>query len=234
MKLCVTNKEFFMKQITVNGLIVLLHGLSLQITQAQGTTYLSNLGYNSTGSVAVRSDSWFAADFITGTNASGYTLNSIQLAMSDSTGDPSGITVMLYANDGNSAGANPGSNLGILNGSLNPVANGLYTYTTLSDLSLLPRTDYFIVLAAGTMVANGAYQWSVTGTPSPGYTSDHWGGEITFAYSSDGLNWNYTSGIYGQFALNATPVPEPSDKMLLGFGGILLLGFCHWKAKAFQ
>jgi hypothetical protein len=62
------------------------------------TAYLSNLGQSSTGSLAVGSDSWLAASFGTGTNEGGYELNSIQLAMTDASGNPSGFTVMIYTN----------------------------------------------------------------------------------------------------------------------------------------
>ena len=188
-----------------------------QIIQGQGTTYISNLGYISTGSSSVGSDAWFAADFFTGTNAGGYALNSVQLATTDASGNPSGFTVMLYSSISGFA-TFPGSNLGTLNGSLNPVSSGTYTYTPASSLALSPSTVYFIVLTAGTAIANGAYGWSVTSTPSPGFNSYHWGGEVHFADSSNGSSWNYVSGTYGQFALNATAVPEPSPSWLILLG----------------
>ena len=203
-----------MKKLIIMFVVALL---APQIIQAQGiTTYLSNLGQPSTGNLAVGSDSWYAALFFTGGNASGYVLNSVQLAMTDDSGNPSGFTVMLYSST-LGTGAFPGSSLGTLDGSANPSTSGIYTYTA-SGLTLAPSTPYFIVLTAGTAVANGAYEWSVTSTPSPGYSSYHWGGEIFFLHSSNDLNWNYTSGTYGQFALNATAVPEPSASWLLLLG----------------
>jgi hypothetical protein len=61
-----------MKNLIIGGIIVLAVVLSApQITQAQGTTYLSNLGEPSTGSLAVGSDSWLAVSFGTGTNVGG-------------------------------------------------------------------------------------------------------------------------------------------------------------------
>jgi len=85
-----------MKNIVISGVIVLVVALlTPQIVQAQGTIYLSNLGQPSAGSLAVGSDSWQAAIFTTGTNADGYVLNSIQLAMTDAFGTPNGFTVML-------------------------------------------------------------------------------------------------------------------------------------------
>jgi hypothetical protein len=170
----------------------------------------------------VGSDSWLAADFFTGTNASGYTLNSVQLAMTVASGTPSGFTVMLYSEVG-ITGVFPGSSLGTLDGSLNPTTAGVYTYTPASNLTLSPSTDYFIVLTAGTTVANGAYGWSVTSTSSHGYNSYNWDGETLFANSSDGLKWNYNLSTYGQFAINATAIPEPGVLGLFGFGGLAFL-----------
>jgi hypothetical protein len=198
--------------------------LSSSIAQAQGTvTYLSNLGQPSAGSLSVGSDSWLAAGFFAGTNASGYVLNSIQLAMTDASGTPSGFTVMIYNNGAAPSGVSPGTNLCTLNGSLDPVAGGVYTYSPGSSLALLPYRFYFIVLTAGTPVASGAYEWNVTSTR--GYiTSGGWGAPNNLMSSSDGVHWGFPSpAAYAQFAINATPVPEPSALHLLALGGSFLL-----------
>jgi PEP-CTERM motif len=175
------------------------------------------LGEPSSGSSAIGNNSWFAADFITGTNTGGYLLDSVQLAIADSSGDPSGFTVMIYSAIIGDA-TFPGTSLGTLSGYLNPSTAGIYTYTSTTGLVLSPSDSYFIVLTAGTTVANGAYEWSVTSTASPGYTNYHWGDEVFFAQSGNGINWSYASGIYGQFAIDATPVPEPSSSFLLLLG----------------
>ena len=159
----------------IGGIIVFAVALAPQIVQAQGTmTYLSNLNQASAGSLAVGSDSWLAAGFGTGNNANGYVLNSIQLGMTDASGNPSNFTVMIYANAG-PTGIFPGSSLGTLDGSLNPATGGIFTYTPASNLTLSPSTFYYIVLTAGTTVANGAYDWSYAGAnsynPSGGWFS---------------------------------------------------------------
>jgi hypothetical protein len=212
-----------MNKTLIRGVIILGLGLfAPQILPAQGsTTFLSNLAQTLTGSAAVGSDSWYAADFITGNNPGGYALNSIQLAMADSSGNPSGLTVMVYSSVAGIA-VFPGSSVGTLSGSANPTISGTYTYTPASSLALLANTAYFIVLTGGTTVANGAYDWSVTSDPSPGYTSYHWGGETFFADSSDGSHWSYTPANYGQFALTATPTPEPCVISLFALGGLLI------------
>jgi len=206
------------------------------IIQAQGITYLSNIDQGSTGSVALGSDFWRAAILEVGNNASGYILNSVQLTMADASGKPSDFTVMLYASDGNPSGAFPGNSIGTLNGSLSPVTGGIYTFFPASSITLLPRTEYYLVLTAGTPVANGAYDWSLAGTysynPSGGWgvANDH--GIIgTYLSSRNGLSWGANQGNL-QFAITATPVPEPSPEIVLGLGGILVLGFGRCKAKA--
>jgi hypothetical protein len=226
-----------MENIICSGFIFLAVALlAPQIIQAQGTmAYFSNLGQTSTGSLAVGSDSWLAALFITGTNSGGYTLDSIQLGMADASGNPGNFTVMLYGN-GNYPGAlDIGSNLGTLDGSLNPVSRGIFTYTAASNLILTPITEYFIVLTAATVVAKGAYNWSYVSTnfysPSGGWSSR--GVFETVLTSSDGLSWspNLGSGHYSQFAINATAIPEPGSFCLLGLGGLAFL-WHRRKAKA--
>jgi hypothetical protein len=159
-------KGSFMKTIIASLIGFTLALLAPQILRAQGTTYMSNLGQTNAGSIAVGSDSWLATLFETGTNSSGYTLDSIQLAMAGASGSPSGFTVMLY-NEQGIGGENLGSSLGTLDGSLNPVIGGVFTYTPVSNLTLSPNTVYFIVLTSGTTVANGAYEWDYTSVNSP-------------------------------------------------------------------
>jgi hypothetical protein len=205
--------------------------LAPQIAEAQGTiTYLSNLGQSSAGSLAVGSDSWLAALFFTGNNTGGYDLNSVQLGMMDATGNPNDFTVMLYSAISGAA-ILPGSNLGSLSGSAAPTTAGTYTYTAPANLALSPNSAYFIVLTAGTTVANGACKWSIAGTdsynPIGGWAVIQ--GVSSGVYSSSsGSSWNSLSGDYPQFAVNASAVPEPGVAGLLGLGG-LLFGLCRWK-----
>jgi hypothetical protein len=196
--------------------------LAQQIAVAQGTTtYLSNLGQASAGSLAVGSDSWFAAPFGTGTNAAGYVLDSVQLALADAAGSPIGFTVMLYA--GSQAGAGPANYLATLHGSLDPVAAGVYTFTPGSTLTLRRRTDYFIVLTAGTPIAVGAYHWSFAAT-SAYNPSDGWFAGLSVYTSGNASGpWIVRGGSYAQFAISGKLVPEPSTLALLALGGGLLV-----------
>jgi hypothetical protein len=204
-----------------------------QFLQAQGTmTYLSNLGKPADGTNAVGSDSWLAAPFYTGTNAGGYSLDSIQLGMANASGNPTNFTVMLYSAY-LGAGISPGTNLDTLDGSSNPATAGVYTFTTVSNLLLSPNRYYFIVLTAETTVANGAYEWNYdnTGSYNP---VDNWIGAVTFG-SGNGLSWTRLGMSplydYSQFAINATAIPEPGTLGLLGLGGLVFL-WPRLKSKA--
>jgi hypothetical protein len=217
-------ERYMKKKITLALLVCALALLSPQIVQAQGTIYVSTLGLPSTGSASVGNNSWLAADFGTGTNAGGYVLNSVQLALGDAVGNPSGFTAMIYAGTNIIIAVVPGSSLATLHGSLDPVAGGIYTYSPASSLMLSPTTEYFIVLTAGTAIASGAYEWSFTRTNTPAL-SGGWDGVGVLHSSSDGVSWGPGLGGYAQFAISATDVPEPSALGLLALGGFLLV--CH-------
>ena len=201
-------------------IVVLLSLLTPRIIQAQGTTYLSNLGQPTAGSLTVASDSWLATDFITGSNLGGYSLDSIELALTDATGIPNGFGVVLYSDEG-IVGTRPGRNLGTLNGPSEPITEGIYTYTS-STLMLSQNTRYYIVVTAGTGVADGAYEWSSANSNSHN-SSGGWtkvGGVWT---SSNGSTWIPPTANFPQFAINATPIPEPGLLSLLGLGAVSII-----------
>ena len=117
----------------------------------------------------------------------------------------------------------PGSSLGILDGSANPSTADVYTYIPTSSMILLPYTEYFIALTAGTTVANGAYDWSLAGANLYNPTGD-WSGSSGGVYtSSNGSSWIPIPAAYPQYAITATPIPEPSPSWLILLGSGVLL-----------
>jgi PEP-CTERM motif len=207
--------------------------LAPQIAAAQGTiTFLSNLAQTPAGSNPVGSDSWLAAGFQTGNSVGGYEINSIQLGLTDASGNPSGFIVMLYSAAGH-GNVSPGSTIGNLNGSVVPSTGGIYTYAPASSLTLLPNTSYFIVLTDATTVATGAYEWSYAGNFSYNATGG-WDAPVGLGaddnyQSSDGSHWSFLGGP-PQFAINATPAPEPGVIGLFALGS-LLVAFRRRKAS---
>lgn len=127
--------------------------LAQQITRAQGTVYLSNLGQGFGSDIGVGSNSWLTSSFQTGPSAGGYALNSLQLEMGNAFGNPSGFTALIYAAN---AGLNPGSMIGTLSGPSDPATDGIYTYTDEANITLMPNSFYYIVLTAETPFVSGA------------------------------------------------------------------------------
>ena len=129
---------------------------------------------------------------------------------------------MLY-DDGGLVGPAPGSSLGALNGPSDPTTTGVYTFTPSATITMSPSTPYFVVLTAGSAVTNGAYKWSYAGANSynPGGGWSSWGG--AFFISSDGSSWGPGSVVGPQYAITATPVPEPGVLSLLGLSALSFL-----------
>ena len=176
--------------------------------------FVSNLGQTPVGSAPIGSDTWIAQTFLTGTNAAGYVLHSIQLLMNPATGSPNGFSLSVCDKTGDPhifrTGDLPQNSLGSLAG-VDPAAGGLFAYST-SNLELSPRTWYFVVATSASPVSQGAYNWSaasgVTGTQGP---SDPWVLSNSYLSSANGSTWTETIRQYVfQLAINGTPVPEPS------------------------
>lgn len=209
-----------MKKSICGGILALAVALlTPHLVQAQGTLYFTSLGQTPTGSAAIGSDSWIAQAFGTGTNTGGYMLNSVQLLMDGASGTPNGFVISIYGNSGNS----PQNNLGNLVGS-DPLTGGVYSYTA-SGITLSPSTAYYILVTAATPVAQGAYNWSSANVLAP--PNNGWAGGL-YDYSTDGAKWNYFRNQFFQFAIYATPIPEPATCALFGLG---LAALSFWRRK---
>ena len=225
-----------MRKKIISGIIAGVFGLlTPQRVPAQGTMYLSNLEQASIGSLAVGSNSWVAGIFVVGNNPGGYVLDSVELAMANASGNPSGLQVMIYSSGGGGF-APPKTYVGTLSGSLDPVTAGEYTFTPSAPITFLPGGGYSIVLTSGTAVADGAYEWSYGGAnsynPTGGWSTLPGGAAGAWTSSNGSIpSWVRNGSAFPQFGIEANPVPEPG---LLSF---FVLGGLHFvwqrrKAKA--
>jgi hypothetical protein len=217
-----------MRKTIISGIIASVFGLlTPNMLPAQGTMYLSNLDQSSVGSLAVGSNSWIAGLFVVGQNPGGYVLNSVELAMNDAVGNPSGLQAMIYSSGGGGYSP-PAFYVGTLEGSLDPVSAGIYTFTPAEPITLLKGGGYSIVLTSGTAVADGAYEWSY-GSANSYNPSGGWftlpGGVSGAWISSNGSipSWVRNGSAFPQFAIEATAVPEPGVLSLIVLGGLHLV-----------
>ena len=202
-------------------LLPLLLLLALPATvQAQGTVYLSNLAAASAGGLGVGLGEQLAQPFETGSAPLGYNLTSIQVGMlaTNGPGIPTGFGISLCADNGGV----PGSNLGSLSGSDNPSIGGIYTYAA-SDITLTPSTAYWVVASASQ--SGGFFWWSIASSTE--YTStDGWSTRTESPYGLILIQGDPPTGIgLGplQFAVEATPVPEPGVCSLSALGLAVIL-----------
>lgn len=177
--------------------------------------YVSNLADADDSGVACDGGSWDAAEFTTGGNANGYSLDSIQIAIDGIlVTDGSGFTLSLFS----SSAGQPGTSMGVLSGSSNPSVAGTYTYTAPS-LTLSASTSYWVVGKAATAFPNGSFLWGDTTsssyTSSGGWTINNTTRDISH---DNGSTWAATGVSLLRFDVTATAVPEPQTLALAGLG----------------
>ena len=101
-----------------------------------------------------------AAGFTTGSNSSGYTLQSVTVKTSDTFGSPTGMTAAIHA----ASGGNPATSATYtLTGRTSPAANAQNTYTCSGTCSLNKETEYYLVLLATfPLTGNNYYTTALT------------------------------------------------------------------------
>ncbi len=187
----------------------------LRSSCAQGTTYLSGVDLPTVGRVPVASDAWVVTEFRSGTNPTGYRLNGIQISIGGISGEPAGMQVMIW----DYVSWQP---LYLLSGA-DPAGSGVFTYDA-EDFALSPQTSYWLALGSATSGDTGSFFWNYA-TAAP-LGNEGWLGAVHYAtsVSRESATWVRYVGRAPQFAVNATPIPEPSCFVLSGLGGILLAG----------
>jgi len=167
-----------------------------QFAHSQGliAANLSNSGEPTGGTLFYGSDLWIAQSFETGNIPDGYTLN--LLLMEGSGGFSSSFSVY---SDNNGI---PGNALGA------------------SGITLSSSTTYWADATASTPAQSSgfpSYNWNYASDNDYSSSSDNWSINPTFDLSTDGSSWtSYATHSPFQFAVSATPVPEPSICTLAG------------------
>jgi hypothetical protein len=192
---------------TVAGLLVFAY---MAAAARAGTVLSDNLSNPSAGTETASGTTWLSSSF--GTDASGYTLNSVTLLL-----EGSGQAEVSIYSDG---GLEPGSLVGTLT-SPNGYSSGLSdtTFTT-AGIALAADSTYWVVLRA----ISGSFGWSWTASDSgtgAGF-QDTWGQSI-----DGGSTWFAFDSSPTQMSVIATAaVPEPGTLVLGTVGAInLLLGY---------
>jgi len=209
-------------RITAASLIICAWLVATDFDAACAGIVLSNLNWPASQSYPVGTNeltsfpnTMRAVTFQTGTNAKGYRLNSVTLAMAEPLGSGLGdFIVELY---GATANGFPTSPLGSFAVSINPVASGQYTYQFTNDsLTLSPASNYGIVARSPT--SSGAvaqYYWRTAAGIDPS-SAPGWLIHGHFLALEGSATWGSVRAPAPKFQLDATAVPEPAGLCIAG------------------
>lgn len=199
----------------VTTILILFSPAVLPVTAiSQGVVYVSNLNEQLFGYMVGNG----SQSFVTGISSNGYYLNNVTLLMGTWLGNASNFNVSVYSSLNNQAAVL----LGALAGTSDPETTGEYTYTA-SGLLLNPNTEYWIVAACDSwstspLMPPGGYAWQMTS--SANYTA------------TDGWSINNIIGPFPevqQFAINATPVPEPNVLIIFFLGASCIVAVSRFR-----
>ena len=206
-------------------LIAVLSGaLTSQVASAQGIVYLANT--NTEGvSISSTAVQVLVIPITTGSNAAGYTLNSIALLMATNSLSEL-ISARLYDIASDSVATNMGGNRS------NNFASATGGYNFFTPDSLAGDTS---LLTANTIYYLSFFCVGFNGGPAPpfnvSFTSILPTGTDGWSYNNpDPLN-NINPPVFDIIATPVTTVPEPSTLALAGLAGLAACWRCRWKQE---
>ena len=195
--------------------------LTFFTAQLKSETVVSNLGAADNGFMQVANDIWLGVEFTTDNHS--FLLDSITLR-AEAYQNKGTFSVNIFSSAGSGI---PGSLVsgGHLQG-INPVSNGLYTFSATSTLELAPLTSYYLVVGVdpfgGYNPDYGQFMWRLGTQPASG----NWAVSPNVLWDHPDYGWFVTyQNLTPVLAINATVVPEPSIGCLLVIAGIILAVF---------
>lgn len=197
--------------------VIAVSAFQPRITKAQ-ITYLDNTSQPITSTAGFNLTPHPAAQFLTGTNADGYIMNSVQFLFADASGSPdfpSYLRCGLFASDHDL----PSFQLDAFVATDNPTTAGLYTFVrqnpSFYPVILDANSDYWLMFFSLGGSSAGEYRYSLTDSVNS-VANDGW--------SMTGNAWNGQVGL-PMFTINATAIPEPLSVSLC-FSMVLVIA-CH-------
>lgn len=180
-------------------------------------TVNSNLDATPTGWIQFANDRWLALGFTTDTRSSLF--NSVTFSLTVFSPNSRPMSVGIYASN---AGI-PGNLLtgAQLQGDI-PVSSGLYTYSAVNSVELMPNTSYFLVAGFDPFGFGGISQayWNFGSHPATGA----WEISTTMLWKHPTFGWlvaTTTAAESTMFAIEATVVPEPAAGLLCCIAAVL-------------
>ena len=116
--------------------------LTSAATTAVTGALVSNVGQTATGNANVTASQSQGQGFTTGSDSGGYTLGSVELAVSSFSGTASDITVRIYSE----SSGNPGTGVHILTTPAS-ISTPVTTFTAPSGTTLAAGTTYYVVIS---------------------------------------------------------------------------------------
>lgn len=212
-----------------NALPLVIAALSAASGLSQGAVAVSNLGIADNGladGYAVNGMQYLAMSFTVGTESTAWSLDSVDFKANAGPGALLDFVVELHADSGSGSPSVP--SLVTFTGE-NPSEEGIYNFVPVSAFTLSAGVTYW--LTAEQLPSPGSYSWIFT-SPLSGAEStalDGWSiGNNLSASPNGGASWDVYDNAPAKFAVNATPVPEPSA---MAFAWLALGGWAGYRTR---